>query len=69
MRISFRNAFWDFISCELLVLLWASIRGTPMDSHLSRDTFCELVVRQNCHLEDAQDPWPVARARASLQIA
>lgn len=29
--------------------------GAPVDSDLSEDAFCEVVVRQNGHLEDAQD--------------
>lgn len=36
-----------------------------MESHLSRDTFCELVVRQNCHLEDAQDPGGTGEGKSS----
>jgi|Cyp1metagenome_2_1107374.scaffolds.fasta_scaffold33123_6 hypothetical protein len=38
-----------------------------MDSHLSKDGFCELVVRSNGHVEDAKEPWECLELSSSLE--
>ena len=38
-----------------------------MDSHLSKDSFCELVVRSNGHVEDAKDPWKCLELSSSFE--
>ncbi|CAK9041294.1 unnamed protein product [Durusdinium trenchii] len=49
-RFAAREGFRSWSSRALL-----TGEGAPVDSDLSEDAFCEVVVRQNGHLEDAQE--------------